>query len=115
VIDWEELAQSRIAEALGALPQPIRAQATEVPVFLKPTATGKHAACLGIFEGYSLLQGPPTQPDEMPRITIFFGTLARAVNYQRSVFLREVQITYFHELGHYFGWDEEQITSVGLA
>ena len=51
----------------------------------------------------------------MPRITIFFGTLARAVNYQRSVFLREVQITYFHELGHYFGWDEEQITSVGLA
>jgi predicted Zn-dependent protease with MMP-like domain len=51
----------------------------------------------------------------MPRITIFFDTLARAVNYQRTVFLREVQITYLHELGHYFGWDEEQIANVGLA
>jgi predicted Zn-dependent protease with MMP-like domain len=51
----------------------------------------------------------------MPRITIFFDTLARAVNYQRTVFLPEVQITYLHELGHYFGWDEEQIANVGLA
>ena len=31
------------------------------------------------------------------------------------MFLREVRITYLHELGHYFGWDEEQITNVGLA
>ena len=115
MVDWEDLAQSRIAETLRALPEPIWALATEVPVFLKPTATGKHAGCLGIFEGYSLLQGPPTQPDEMPRITIFFNTLARAVNYQRSVFLREVRITYLHELGHYFGWDEEEIANVGLA
>jgi hypothetical protein len=34
---------------------------------------------------------------------------------QRSVFLREVQITYLHELGLYFGWNDEQIANVGLA
>jgi predicted Zn-dependent protease with MMP-like domain len=51
----------------------------------------------------------------MPRITLFLDTLARAAKYQRTVFLREVQITYLHELGHYFGWDEEQIANVGLA
>jgi predicted Zn-dependent protease with MMP-like domain len=51
----------------------------------------------------------------MPRITLFIDTLAQAANYRRTVFLREVRITYLHELGHYFGWDERQIANVGLA
>ena len=67
--------------------------------FLAGRELEKSGACLGVFEGYSLLD----------------GTLARAANYQRTVFLREVQITYLHELGHYFGWDEEEIANVGLA
>jgi predicted Zn-dependent protease with MMP-like domain len=113
--DWEDLAQRQVAETQHALPEPIRARAIEVPVFLKPTRTGKSGACLGVFEGYSLLQGPPSQPDEMPRITLFFDTLARATNYQRIAFLHEVQITYLHELGHYLGWDEQQIANLGLA
>jgi predicted Zn-dependent protease with MMP-like domain len=50
----------------------------------------------------------------MPRITLFFDTLARAANYRESVFLDEVRVTYLHEFGHYFGWDEEQIANVGL-
>jgi predicted Zn-dependent protease with MMP-like domain len=25
-----------------------------------------------------------------------------------------VRLTYLHELGHYFGWDEDQLTSRGL-
>jgi len=51
----------------------------------------------------------------MPRITLFFDTLARAANYRESVFLHEVRITYLHELGHYFAWDEEQIAKLGLG
>jgi predicted Zn-dependent protease with MMP-like domain len=115
MIDWEYLAQRQIAETQRALPEPIQTRATEVPVFLRRAGTGKSGASLGVFEGYSLLDGPPTQPDEMPRITLFLDTLVRAAKYQRTVFLREVQITYLHELGHYFGWDEEQIANVGLA
>jgi predicted Zn-dependent protease with MMP-like domain len=115
MIDWENLASWQVAETQGALPDPIRARAIEVPVFLKPAGSGKIGACLGVFEGYTLLQGPPTQPDEMPRITLFFDTLARTTNYQRTAFLHEVQVTYLHELGHYLGWDEQQIADVGLA
>jgi predicted Zn-dependent protease with MMP-like domain len=115
MIDWEDLAQQQIAETQRALPEPVRARATEVPVFLERTGTGNSGACLGVFEGYSLLNVPPTQPNEMPRITLFLDTLARAANYQTTMFLREVQITYLHELGHYFGWNEGQIANVGLA
>jgi predicted Zn-dependent protease with MMP-like domain len=115
MIDWEDLAQRQIAKIQRALPEPIRARATEVPVFFSPAWDGKRFACLGVFEGYTLIQGPPNQPDEMPRITLFIDTLAQAANYRRSVFLREVRITYLHELGHYFRWDEGQIANVGLA
>ena len=103
MIDWEDLAQEQVAEIQRALPQSIRVRAMEVPVFFSPAGEREGAACLGIFEGYSLLDGTPTQPDEMPRITLFFDTLAQAANYRESVFLHEVRITYLHELGHYFG------------
>ena len=113
--DWEGLAQRQIAEIQRALPEPIRARATEVPVFFSRARDGKIGAYLGVFEGYSLLDGSPAQPDEMPRITLFIDTLAQAANHRKNVFLREVRVTYLHELGHYFGWDEGQIANAGLA
>ena len=61
------------------------------------------------------MNGPPTQPDEMPRITLFLDVLASAANYRRTLFLQEVEITYLHELGHYFGWNEDQVANAGLA
>jgi predicted Zn-dependent protease with MMP-like domain len=114
MIDWEGLAQERIAEIQRALPDPIRVRATDVPVFFSRARDEKSGTYLGIFEGYSLMEGPPAQPDEMPRITLFIDNLAQAANHRRKVFLREVQVTYLHELGHYFGWDEGQIADVGL-
>lgn len=115
MLDWENLAERHIAEIQRTLPEPIRARAAEVPVFFIREGDEERGAYLGIFEGYSLMEGLPTRPDEMPRITLFVDNLAQAANYRRSVFLREVRITYLHELGHFFGWDEGQIADVGLA
>jgi predicted Zn-dependent protease with MMP-like domain len=115
MVDWEDLAQRHIAEIQRTLPEPIRARATEVPVFFISAEDDTGGAYLGIFEGYSLMEGLPTQPDEMPRITLFIDTLAQATDFRRTAFLREVRITYLHELGHFFGWDEEQITNLGLG
>jgi predicted Zn-dependent protease with MMP-like domain len=115
MIDWEDLAQQHIAEIQRTLPEPIRSRAAEVPVFFSLAREWKGETCLGLFEGYSLIEGPPAQPAEMPRITLFIDTLAQAAGYRKIVFLREVRITYLHELGHYFGWDEGKIENVGLG
>jgi predicted Zn-dependent protease with MMP-like domain len=115
MIDWEDVAQQQIDEVQHALPESIRNRAMEVPVFFSQAKDKRSETCLGIFQGYSLTEGPPNQPNEMPRITLFIDTLAEAANHQRTAFLHEVQTTYLHELGHYFGWDEEQIENVGLA
>jgi predicted Zn-dependent protease with MMP-like domain len=115
MIDWEGLAQRQVADLQRALPEPIRARAMEVPVFFSRGREGESRTCLGLFEGYSLREGPPGQPDELPRITLFIDALAQATNYRPAPFLHEVRITYLHELGHYFGWDEWQVARAGLA
>ncbi len=115
MIDWEDMAQRHVTRIQHALPEPIRTRAMEVPVFFSRARDGPGGAYLGVFEGYSLIEGPPAQPDEMPRITLFIDTLAQEANYQRAAYLRDVRTTYLHELGHYFGWDEEQIANVGLG
>jgi predicted Zn-dependent protease with MMP-like domain len=115
MIDWEDLAQRHVTEIQDALPEPIRTRAIEVPVFFIRAGDRKGGDYLGLFEGYSLLEGPPAQPDEMPRITLFIDTLAQEAKFRRIAFLQEVRITYLHELGHYFGWDEGEIANVGLA
>jgi hypothetical protein len=84
MVDWEHLAQRKIAEIERALPEPIRARATEVPVFFLRAGDRKGDACLGVFEGYSILDGAPTQPDQIPRITLFFDILAQAAKTERA-------------------------------
>ena len=64
MIDWEGLAEQRIAEIQQALPESFRDRAREVPVFFSRANDEESAACLGIFEGYSLMEGQPAQPDE---------------------------------------------------
>jgi hypothetical protein len=93
MIDWEDLAQRQIVEIQRALTESIRARATEVPVFFSRARNGKGGTCLGVFEGYSLMEGPPAQPDEMLRITLFIDNLTQAANQRRTVFLREVRTT----------------------
>ncbi|HYY31870.1 MAG TPA: metallopeptidase family protein [Chthoniobacterales bacterium] len=115
IIDWEELAQSQVEAIQNELPEPIRSCAMEVPVFFHLARNGRASRWLGLFEGCSLLAGTPVVPDELPRITLFIDNLAKAANYERATFLREVRTTYLHELGHYLGWDERQIANIGLA
>jgi predicted Zn-dependent protease with MMP-like domain len=31
-----------------------------------------------------------------------------------ATFRKEVRLTYLHELGHYLGWDEDQVAAHGL-
>jgi hypothetical protein len=46
MIDWEDLAQRQIVEIQRALPESIRARATEVPVFFSRARNGKGGTCL---------------------------------------------------------------------
>jgi predicted Zn-dependent protease with MMP-like domain len=67
---------------------------------------------LGLFEGASMLDEPG--PEALPRIRIFVGNIWDYAEREEQDFRDEVGTTFLHELGHYFGWDEEEIADRGL-
>lgn len=67
---------------------------------------------LGLFEGPSAMDEPDS--GELPRIRLFLTNLWDWVEADEQDFRDEVGTTFLHELGHYLGWDEEEVAQRGL-
>ena len=66
-------------------------------------------APLGIYYGTNLLERETQMFGNLPdRIIIFRGPILRICETRRDV-IREVRDTVVHELGHYFGMEEDQM------
>jgi len=66
---------------------------------------------LGLFTGSA--HGTELGEDQpMPaQIILFLENLWDFAEGDREIFRDEVRITYLHELGHYFGWDEDDLAA----
>jgi predicted Zn-dependent protease with MMP-like domain len=51
---------------------------------------------------------------ELPRIRLFLMNLWQWAGQEEHDYRDEVGTTFLHELGHYLGWDEDQIAQRGL-
>lgn len=67
---------------------------------------------LGLFEGASAMDEPDAA--EPPKIRLFLGNLWDWVEADEQDFRDEVGTTFLHELGHYLGWDENEVGERGL-
>ena len=112
------------ADAVGAtqrkLPPDIRALARDVPVHYdaRPAADvlaeGFEPDILGLFAGSAhgteLQQSNPAPP----QILLYLENLWDFAEGDVEAFREECRLTYLHELGHYLGWDEDDLTARGL-
>lgn len=57
---------------------------------------------------------PIPRPCPGSTITLFRQTLWKEAEEDQTFFCEEVRMTYLHELGHYLGWDEDQVEAYGL-
>ena len=67
---------------------------------------------LGLFEGACLLDDPACE--DLPRIRLFLQNVWEWVEQDDQDYRDEVATTYLHELGHYLGWDEDDVAARGL-
>jgi predicted Zn-dependent protease with MMP-like domain len=102
------------------LPAEIRDHALQVPVHYEafPTedvlADGFPDDILGLFTGSPHgLELEPANP-ELPQIFLYLENIWDYAEDDARTFREEVRLTYLHELGHYFGWDEDELTARGL-
>jgi predicted Zn-dependent protease with MMP-like domain len=114
------VAQDVVAAARRRLPAAVRTAAAGVPVCLEPRpnaailAEGWEPDILGLFVGHAHLGELADAQPLPPQILLFLENLWDYAEGDESIYRDEVRLTYLHELGHYLGWDEEEIARRGL-
>jgi predicted Zn-dependent protease with MMP-like domain len=120
-VNWKKLralALSEVEATLSALPKPLREQAEKLPVTFERMpnaglqADGIEADTLGLFTGAEFAEeGNVPLP---PQIILFLENLWDFTEGDEEAYRDEVHTTYLHELGHYLGLDEGELTERGL-
>lgn len=113
-----ELALAEVEATLAALPKPLRERTEKLPVTFEPQpnaglqADGIEADTLGLFTGPEFAdEGNVPMP---PQIILFLENLWDFAEGDEEIFSEEVRTTFLHELGHYLGLDEDELTERGL-
>ena len=109
------MAEEEVAMIAKVLPEGVKEKAEACPVTYEDRPRGEDGLAedlLGLFEGASLIEEPG--PEALPLIRIFVGNLWEYCERDEQDFRDEVGTTYLHELGHYLGWDEDEVADRGL-
>jgi predicted Zn-dependent protease with MMP-like domain len=102
------------------LPPELRTLAASVPVHYEAgpdddvLADGFEPDILGLFAGDPLGQPPEDGNPAPPQIILYVENLWDLADGDLKAFREEARLTYLHELGHYLGWDEDEVASRGL-
>jgi predicted Zn-dependent protease with MMP-like domain len=112
-----------IHDALGELPPEIRTRLEELTISVKPIPDlrdlreheGDHPlspASLGLFRGASLRHR--TGSGELPPAIFLFQKNLERFAEDRDDLVEQIRITVLHEVGHYLGFDEDDLHDRGL-
>src|ERR1700739_2212471 len=109
-----------VEEALDSLPQEFRSRIKNVAILVEafppnqsPLQPGQQRRLpLGIFHGVPTTKKSifdlPTGPDHI----VLYQKNIEAVCSSEAEIRKQIRLTVIHELGHYFGIDEEQLKDV---
>jgi predicted Zn-dependent protease with MMP-like domain len=115
---FEALVYEIAAQVVDSLPPHLRADAVNVTLQVADKPTRQQVAegaedVLGLYEGTPLVDRTPDdillEPD---RITLFRLALTEMCESEEEL-REEIRLTIKHELGHYFGFDEDELEARG--
>ncbi len=115
-----QAAADAVGSAQRKLPPELRALARDVPVLYERLpaedviAEGFPADILGLFSGSAHGTEFSSEMPAAPRIVLYIDNLWDFAEGDWEVYREETRITYLHELGHYLGWDEDEVAARGL-
>lgn len=114
------VAENIVAMTQRKMPPDLRKKAETLPVIYHDWPSDEILGAefepdiLGMFVGLPL-GIPPGDGNEPPaHILLFVENIWDFSEGVDATYRNEVKLTYLHELGHYFGWDEEEVAARGL-
>jgi predicted Zn-dependent protease with MMP-like domain len=112
--------ESTAEEVLARVPEEFRGFLRNVPIVLEErphpgiVREGFDPRALGLFEGLEQARLDAGEPAAAPtRIVLFHGNLLADFP-DRDHLAEEIEITMLHEIGHFFGLDEDDVERLGL-
>lgn len=115
-----QIAADTVGAAQRQLPREIRLLAQSVAVHYERApadeliAEGFEPDILGLFTGSPYGTELSEDQPSPPQILLYLQSLWEFAECDLDAYREEVRMTYLHELGHYLGWDEDQLTARGL-
>ena len=116
-----------LEEVLAELPAYVREQLDEVPVIVEDEPSeqvrfdmhddGPHLSELcGLHHGVPLTQQSSQYAEAIaPVILLFRGPISRLAEEEGDELRRQIRITLLHEIGHHFGFGEEELAAIGYG
>lgn len=120
---WRRLlttARETAEDTLRQLPTPVRRRARSVPISFEERpdddllADGVEPDVLGLFVGESFPDGVAGTDPLPPQILIFLENIWTYARHDAPTYREEIRRTLLHELGHFLGLDEDQLTARDL-
>ena len=108
-----------VKAAVESLPAPLRERIENVHFVVAESPhrrrRGQSGELYGLYEGVPFHHRGPDYQGALPdRITIFKRTIERDFK-TREEMTRAIQDTVIHEVGHYFGFDDDQLNDLGIG
>lgn len=119
----EERAAEIYRQCLAELPDEIQWHLRDVPIYVSPLPSDEiilssdpptDPLVMGLFMGQPVGQPDSSWPEDQPRILLFHKNIAKNAGDMETLD-DELRKTLFHEVGHYLGFDEDQLEEMGLA
>lgn len=114
------IADTVVARTIARLPPEVQAAAASVPVCHEPypndgiLAEGFEPDILGMFVGHEHGGEHAEAAPMPPQILLFLENIWDLAEGDEGLYRDEVRLTYLHELGHFLGWDEDEVARRGL-
>lgn len=118
--ELEDLIVSAAEETVAGLPQAFRERLQSVPILVSArpdeelVREGFDPRALGLFEGPTDLSHQNNEASAVPTRIVLFSANLLAESVDEEQLKSEVATTVLHELGHYFGLEEDDMERLGL-
>ena len=109
-------------EAIEGLPKEIRKKIENVQIVVRDAKKPNRGDDLDERELYGLYAGTPLperKDDDLARlpdtVILFKNNIEEEISGDRAGMIKCIQETVLHELGHYFGFDDEDLENLGIG
>lgn len=116
-----------LEQVIGKLPERVREMLPEIPIVVEDEPSeeiqrdldafvaGEPSDLCGLHWGVPLTERSVQDQGLSPVILIFRGPIFRLAEGSKRELREQVQITLLHELGHHFGFSEEELDRMGYG